>query len=46
MDLWNSAMGAASISNMEIPQRFQSNTVRSMLNAPWYIHNHMIHEDL
>jgi hypothetical protein len=33
-------------SNTKIPQRFQSNTLRSILNAPWYINNHRIHEDL
>jgi hypothetical protein len=31
---------------MEIRQRFQPKTLRSILNAPWYIHNHRIHEDL
>jgi hypothetical protein len=35
--LWNSAMGAASSSNIEILQIFQSKTLRSILNAPWYI---------
>jgi hypothetical protein len=27
-------------------QRFQSKTLRSILNAPWYTNNHRIHEDL
>jgi hypothetical protein len=38
MNLWNF--------NIEILQRFQSKTLRSILNAPWYINNHRIHEDL
>jgi hypothetical protein len=46
MDLWNSPMGAASNSNIEILQRFQSKTLQSILNASWYINNHRIHEDL
>jgi hypothetical protein len=25
---------------------FQSKTLRSILNAPWYMNNHKIHEDL
>jgi hypothetical protein len=37
MDLWISAMGTASNSNIEILQRFQSKTLQSILNAPWYI---------
>jgi hypothetical protein len=32
--------------NIEILQRFQSKTLRSILNAPWYINNHRIYEDL
>jgi hypothetical protein len=32
--------------NIEILQRFQSKTLRSVLNAPWNINNHRIHEDL
>jgi hypothetical protein len=39
-------MVAASNSNNEILQRFQSKTLRSIVNAPWYINNHRIHEDL
>jgi hypothetical protein len=33
-------------SNIEILKRFQSETLRSILNAPLYINNHRIHEDL
>jgi hypothetical protein len=29
-----------------ILQRFQSKTLRSILNAPWYVNDHRIHEDL
>jgi hypothetical protein len=46
MDLWNSAMGEISNSKIEILQRFQSKTLRSILNTPYYINNHRIHEDL
>jgi hypothetical protein len=38
--------GTASNSKIEILQRFQSKTLRSILNAPWYINTHRIHEDL
>ena len=31
-------------SNVEILQRFQSKTLRSLINAPWY--NEAIHRDL
>jgi hypothetical protein len=30
----------------DVLQRFQSKTLRSILNAPWYISIHRIHEDL
>ena len=33
IQLW----GTASNSNIEILQRFQSKTLRSLLNAPWYV---------
>jgi hypothetical protein len=46
MDLRNSAMGAGSNSNIEILCRFQSKTLLSNLNAPSYISNHRIQEDL
>jgi hypothetical protein len=39
-------MGTVSSYNIEILQRFQSKTFRSILNAPWHINNHRIHEDL
>jgi hypothetical protein len=32
--------------NIEILQHFQSKALRAILNAPWYINNHRIHEDL
>jgi hypothetical protein len=35
--IWNSAMGTASNSNIEILQRFQAKTLRSILNALLYI---------
>ena len=33
-------------SNIEILQRFQSKTLRMMINAPWYITNAQIHREL
>jgi hypothetical protein len=42
IQLW----GTASNSSIEILQRFQSKTLRVILNAPWYINNSRIHEDL
>jgi hypothetical protein len=42
IQLW----GTASNSNIEILQRFQSKTLRSILNAFGHISNHRIHEDL
>jgi hypothetical protein len=42
IQLW----ATASNSNIEFLQIFQSKTLRSILNGPWYINNHGIHEDL
>ena len=42
IQLW----GTASNSNIEILQRFQSKTLRSLLNALWYVTNETIHRDL
>jgi hypothetical protein len=42
IQLW----GTASNSNIEILQHFQSKILRPILNAPWYINNHRIHDDL
>ena len=42
IQLW----GTASNSNIEILQRFQSKTLRSLLNAPWFATNETIHRDL
>ena len=36
----------ASNSNIEILQCFQSKTLRSPINAPWYVTNETIHHDL
>lgn len=41
IQLW----GTASNSNIEILQRFQSKTLRSILGVPWYVTNNMIHRD-
>ena len=41
IQLW----GTASNSNIEILQRFQSKTLRSLIDAPWYVTNETIHRD-
>ena len=42
IQLWKTA----SNSNIEILQRFQSKTLRSLINAPWYVTNETIQRDL
>ena len=42
IQLW----GTASNCNIEILQRFQSKTLRSLIDAPWYVTNETIHRDL
>lgn len=42
IELW----GTASISNIEILQRFQSKALRSITNAPFYVTNNALHNDL
>lgn len=42
IQLW----GTASISNIEILQRFQNKVLRSIVDAPWYVPNHIIQSDL
>lgn len=42
VQLWGSTCN----SNIELLQRFQSKTLRFLLNAPWYINNAAIHRDL
>ena len=42
IQLW----GTANNSNIEILQRFQSKTLRSLLNASWYVTNETIHRNL
>ena len=43
IQLWGRA---ACNSNLDIIQRFQSKTLRLMLDAPWYVKNAAIHRDL
>jgi len=38
--------GTASNSNVEILQRFQNKVLRSIVNAPWYVPNTILHTDL
>jgi len=42
IQLW----GSSSESNIEILQRFQSKVLRIVTNAPWYVTNEVIHQDL
>ena len=42
IQLW----GTASNSNIEILQRFQSKTLRSLIDAPWYVTNETTYRDL
>lgn len=42
IQLW----GSASVSNIEIIQRFQSKTLRMIADAPWFVPNSIIHHDL
>lgn len=42
IQLW----GTASNSNIEILQRYQSKTLRQITDAPWYVNNNSIHNDL
>ena len=42
IELW----GTASVSNIEIIQRFQSKCLRQIVNAPWYVSNKTLHSDL
>lgn len=42
LQLW----GTAAKSNIDILQRFQSKTLRLIVNAPWYVKNEHIHRDL
>jgi hypothetical protein len=44
VDIWNSAMGDSLQFQYKNPR--QSKTLQSILNAPWYMNIHMIHEDL
>ena len=39
-------LGTASNSNIEIPQRYQNKTLRLIINAPKFISNKTIHNDL
>ena len=42
MQLW----GTASNSSIKVIQRFESKTLRTILNAPWYVKNTTIQNDL
>jgi len=38
--------GSTSHSNTEILQRFQNKVLKTIVNAPWYIPNKLLHTDL
>jgi hypothetical protein len=38
--------GTESNSNIEILPRFQNEVLRSIVNAPWYVPNNILHTDL
>ena len=42
IQLW----GAASYSNIQIIERFQNKTLRTLLDAPWFVPNEIIRKDL
>jgi hypothetical protein len=42
IELW----GCAKRSNIKILQIYQSTTLRMMTNAPWYVSNQTLHDDL
>ena len=46
MDAIGQLWGTTSNSNIEITQRFQSKTLRMMANAPWFVINNTLHNDL
>jgi len=41
IQLW----GTASISNIQVIQRFQSKVIRTILQAPWFVNNVTLHHD-
>jgi hypothetical protein len=38
--------GSASMSNIEILQRFQNKVLHTIVNTPWYVPNKQLHTDL
>jgi hypothetical protein len=42
IELW----GCAKPTNIKILQNYQSQILRTMTNAPWYVSNHTLHDDL
>ena len=40
------AQDSACYSNVDILQRFQSKTLRLITDAPWFVNNNIIHNDL
>ena len=46
MDVRDPAVGLCEALHTKILQRFQSKTLRSLANAPWYVSNRQLHTDL
>jgi hypothetical protein len=53
MDIWHTTLGHGlpfkhrnPATLPEILQRFQNKTIRTMVNAPWYVPNKLLHTDL
>jgi hypothetical protein len=46
MDMWYTAMGLHNTIKHKIIQRFQSKVLRLTTNAPWYVSNFTLHNDL
>ena len=45
IQLWGTASNS-NLSNLEILERFQSKVLRMIINAPWYVSNAVIRNDL
>jgi hypothetical protein len=42
IQLW----GCASVSNIQVIQRYQNKVLKCIVNAPWYVRNSDLHRDL
>jgi len=46
LGLWNTTVGTASNSNIDILERFQAKLLSIIIGAPWYVPNAIINRDL